>query len=110
MCGEKLMNVLRATILIGSSPHARGKALFIKVHIYYPRIIPACAGKSRRLIHPYRSRAGSSRMRGEKSCASRVTLLAKGSSPHARGKGPDDLRVHAVGRIIPACAGKRSRG
>ena len=46
-------------------------------------------------------------MRGEKGDGSELSNNYGGSSPHARGKGKRDIRLHNHHRIIPACAGKR---
>ena len=45
MRGEKEGGVMPGTHAIGSSPHARGKALDVALYSSSVRIIPACAGK-----------------------------------------------------------------
>ncbi len=89
----------------GSSPHARGTLDAGGVGQVLERIIPACAGNA-----TWRTGGGISwtdhpRMRGERLRRRAGDLLARGSSPHARGT--RDLRLHVFdgGRIIPACAG-----
>ena len=45
-------------------------------------------------------------MRGEKRKMKHGLPCARGSPPHARGKGGDTPEEAQVGRITPACAGK----
>ena len=45
MCGEKLAFFVFCPYVLGSPPHVRGKALFIKNHFPFVGITPACAGK-----------------------------------------------------------------
>ena len=46
-------------------------------------------------------------MRGEKEAADEAQSEAEGSPPHARGKDIPSEIADMLGRITPACAGKR---
>ena len=46
MRGEKRSSSMIALDSTGSSPHARGKVVFVAFYNIVVRIIPACAGKS----------------------------------------------------------------
>ena len=89
----------------GSSPHARGPL----PHPYRlragSRIIPACAGSTRRQPDDQGRPEDHPRMRGVHQTRMLSTGRPEGSSPHARGP----LFLHPFpdgeGRIIPACAG-----
>ena len=90
---------------LGSSPHARGAHDASPIFVNGYGIIPACAGSTR---PGWRLRADSRdhpRMRGEHDAAVVVSVMAGGSSPHARGahERADDQR--GARGIIPACAG-----
>ena len=89
----------------GSSPRARG-ALLLRVDAHSSvGIIPACAGSTcgRR---PRTDRPGDHpRVRGEHGAADDVSVLAKGSSPRARGAQQPRRLALLTGGIIPACAG-----
>ena len=106
MRGEKLFILFLIIILIGSSPHARGKVNSFYLSSNRLRIIPACAGKSGGVFSKIKIPQDHPRMRGEKLNATWVKSLTSGSSPHARGKDISTGLPSASSRIIPACAGK----
>ena len=89
----------------GSSPHARGARERLGRAVVRPRIIPACAGSTRKT----RARCGQTkdhpRMRGEHQAAHYGLFPRGGSSPHARGAHAQPLRILLRQGIIPASAG-----
>ena len=89
----------------GSSPHARGTRILAAVELSPERLIPACAGNTRRSSTDGRSAPAHPRMRGEHFNGNEEAAWYVGSSPHARGT----LALYAASvagqRLIPACAG-----
>ncbi len=86
MRGEKngRMNCFEATE--GSSPLARGKASKAPEIIKQLGIIPACAGKSDKLLKGINVCEDHPRLRGEKGGEVSIAVNLWGSSPLARGK------------------------
>ncbi len=108
MRGERVAPVTRASIVPGSSPHARGTLRSCGDPSPSYRIIPACAGNA--LPHG-RRKTGSPdhpRMRGERAVRRGAERARDGSSPHARGTLTPICRQCCPPRIIPACAGNAS--
>ena len=103
--GEQRGYHINCLYYAGSSPRARGTARNLRRRRAAPRFIPACAGNrapsSTRSapapVHP--------RVRGEQGDVERCHAARVGSSPRARGTGPQP-QPHRLGdRFIPACAG-----
>ena len=93
---------------VGSSPHARGAPGDSVADAGDDGIIPACAGSTPLVSASIASVRDHPRMRGEHLVlVSSVSVLA-GSSPHARGAQPAEVRRPVVHGIIPACAGSTS--
>ena len=90
---------------VGSSPHARGAQSTGRTHNLTTRIIPACAGSTRRPACRPASPGDHPRMRGEHPCRRSSMSALPGSSPHARGAPRHQGRALPRGGIIPACAG-----
>ena len=86
MRGEKLPRSEDFDKILGSSPHARGKARKSVCQAHVFRIIPACAGKSELRYIPEACAKDHPRMRGEKFPVLLRYQHFLGSSPHARGK------------------------
>ena len=107
MRGEKGLFPLLYPQHQGSSPHARGKVLYLQGIGNLLRIIPACAGKRLNPDAPSIDWNDHPRMRGEKTFVKVLNSVKRGSSPHARGKVTSSLHPSNPYRIIPACAGKR---
>ena len=126
MRGERLHAAGLCVDGYGSSPHARGTPTSVPGERLLRRFIPACAGnaQSRQPVGP--DRAVHPRMRGERhlgvdlpgvrgrfipACAGNafsfdwMTLVATGSSPHARGTHRGRGSAGSIHRFIPACAG-----
>ena len=89
----------------GSSPHARGTLPCDGRLGGLEGIIPACAGNTVRYARPVSHSQDHPRMRGEHAMVGMKPSRIVGSSPHARGTPPAQLRTFATGGIIPACAG-----
>ena len=87
MRGEKSVTPILSPSILGSPPHARGKANcqdFFKSNL---GITPACAGKSGRMAKDRKRDGDHPRMRGEKPPDGLSFPQTAGSPPHARGKG-----------------------
>ena len=90
---------------VGSSPYARGAPSSVKYPLPPGRIIPACAGSTRRTSRRAYGRRDHPRMRGEHEYTPSAPPPQVGSSPHARGVPCGDAREGVRRGIIPACAG-----
>ena len=101
--GRHSMPMLR---MLGSSPLTRGKPGLMVGRTQRLGLIPAHAGKTRRLASPTGGRQAHPRSRGEnlRHLATEFALL--GSSPLTRGKPVAFGRVDAREGLIPAHAGK----
>ena len=92
--------------IAGSSPLTRGKLLSSERSPRLPRLIPAHAGKTRRVSKARCVEAAHPRSRGENETDEGIEIEARGSSPLTRGK-LRGLKDHDAGRrLIPAHAGK----
>ena len=109
MRGEKYIFDAVGQTVIGSPPHARGKALGKQHTVAQHRITPACAGKRKTLYKIITRTADHPRMRGEKYLDYIIHHFNVGSPPHARGKVKEDKLPFRLDRITPACAGKSVR-
>ena len=105
MRGERVVIVVPASVLPGSSPHARGTLRILIRRKPEKRFIPACAGNACPLFSIGHENPVHPRMRGERVISLRYDGFKGGSSPHARGT-PfcTDIQV-SPRRFIPACAG-----
>ena len=72
------------------------------------RLIPACAGKTRRDMTFRACARAHPRVCGENSPDTVIVPWVVGSSPRVRGKQPTLARDDAMAGLIPACAGKTS--
>ena len=110
VCGENATSGRFFQRQPGSSPRVRGKHCLVVVVVEAERLIPACAGKTRR---PRRARSRSRahpRVCGENSPGAATSSPRPGSSPRVRGKPLGHDGAHEDGRLIPACAGKTHWG
>ena len=89
----------------GSSPPARGAREPTGGSPDLFRIIPACAGSTRRCSESSWWRTDHPRLRGEHRSSSVNAVAEIGSSPPARGAPLSNLHCHEHCGIIPACAG-----
>ena len=94
----------------GSSPRGRGKLEVWSEGSLRWRLIPARAGKTRRILREVRPRQAHPRAGGENAPPLRRTLVPTGSSPRGRGKRMASLPRPAPSRLIPARAGKTFPG
>ena len=85
--GEKKAGFLKGSRKWGSPPLARGKEAHSELRSVFPRITPACAGKSLPLLKIFVRYRDHPRLRGEKLPLSEIKSCQKGSPPLARGKG-----------------------
>ena len=90
----------------GSPPRGRGKVARPFVHIGFPGITPAWAGKRHRLTHLPNTPGDHPRVGGEKYCIISCSLCQWGSPPRGRGKVQNALFFRSFIRITPAWAGK----
>ena len=109
MCGENTGIRLPFSSIPGSSPRVRGKQQWLSSAGRHPGLIPACAGKTRRLCSIPRKFRAHPRVCGENHSNSNDVVFSFGSSPRVRGKPFDDRVEFAVCRLIPACAGKTKK-
>ena len=94
----------------GSSPLTRGKRAWYSREGALIRLIPAHAGKTQPVSILCSSRRAHPRSRGENDHLRRDPLHCDGSSPLTRGKLPGKNDPCAGTGLIPAHAGKTSRG
>ena len=108
MCGEHCSRVCRGGADPGSSPRVRGTRSASMRSAMAVRIIPACAGNTRR--RPYRARSPRDHPRvcGEHSSVKFPITKGEGSSPRVRGTLGLDGADEGEHGIIPACAGNTS--
>ena len=110
MRGEHATSTARSQSFLGSSPLARGAPAGRDGRNQPFRIIPACAGSTRRAIDVGADHLDHPRLRGEHLPRAFVTSDHEGSSPLARGAHAQLVVDARVDGIIPACAGStRSR-
>ena len=107
--GEQLIDLDAHHADPGSSPRARGAARVGQCPAAPPGIIPACAGSRLLPVRRWLRTRDHPRVRGEQVLNSLRKAARDGSSPRARGAGASVRRTRPTGRIIPACAGSRSR-
>ena len=106
VCGENDDAHVSQGVGVGSSPRVRGKPRLRPGIRLVDRLIPACAGKTRR---PGGRRSGVSahpRVCGENPWTAYGAASPRGSSPRVRGKPCSSCQSLRQSRLIPACAGK----
>ena len=108
--GENRVRTLFRTYHGGSSPLARGKPRPWRRSRRNARLIPARAGKTDSFHACLASAAAHPRSRGENRGGRAMTAFDPGSSPLARGKLVGLLSSCQSVGLIPARAGKTSRG
>ncbi len=89
----------------GSSPHARETQSSGDPIPEDLRLIPACAGNTRRRRTARRRRRAHPRMRGKHQRSLTADSFQNGSSPHARETPVTCRQAAGLWRLIPACAG-----
>ena len=106
VCGENCGRGITRVFPPGSSPRVRGKPGGSSRRACSPRLIPACAGKTRSASRSPPTWRAHPRVCGENGVAANGVRLPLGSSPRVRGKLPPGARADTASRLIPACAGK----
>ena len=106
MCGEKGGLAGPCVAVVGSPPRVRGEGLNCAIFISLDRITPACAGRSRMVLHVAVPRKDHPRVCGEKLVVLRARADDRGSPPRVRGEGAAASRAPYRKRITPACAGR----
>ena len=110
VCGENSIRSERLDRQTGSSPRVRGKLTGEGFIQGLNRLIPACAGKTRALGKVRSAAKAHPRVCGENRLGKITMPYEEGSSPRVRGKPVFRGSLRAGYRLIPACAGKTSRG
>ena len=106
VCGENRAACTISTRVFGSSPRVRGKRTLLRWKSSAPRLIPACAGKTRARVSLRRRFRAHPRVCGENRPRGSVRSGLRGSSPRVRGKRLSAVYRSISIRLIPACAGK----
>ena len=106
VCGENSPAYSPTAGLVGSSPRVRGKRADRCAGQPRKRLIPACAGKTRRRRGGGPGRTAHPHVCGENDPIVLPERLLQGSSPRVRGKHWDWAVPGAGCGLIPACAGK----
>ena len=106
VCGENAGGDHVEALPAGSSPRVRGKPSQRPRASAPGRLIPACAGKTRRRCMARRPLAAHPRVCGENPRRGPAAPTTPGSSPRVRGKLGAEWPGFAISRLIPACAGK----
>ena len=104
--GENRFVIDGQTKRFGSSPLTRGKPVLTAGLTRCIGLIPAHAGKTRRIIRPPLARLAHPRSRGENAVLHICVFVGRGSSPLTRGKPTYNLPNYVGERLIPAHAGK----
>ena len=108
--GENRNASVQSTRTRGSSPLTRGKRRWPDRFGVFVGLIPAHAEKTGRAACPLRVRRAHPRSRGENPRRRPQVDEHWGSSPLTRGKRESSTATHTTARLIPAHAGKTSRG
>ena len=109
VCGENKAHGCSFGGWWGSSPRVRGKPGQGSGRSADQRLIPACAGKTRRRRRRGRRCAAHPRVCGENEWVNGRGQVRTGSSPRVRGKRRSAGSGGDQGGLIPACAGKTTR-
>ena len=110
VCGENEAQRTIAELSDGSSPRVRGKPVPERVPVRPAGLIPACAGKTAVAASPRTGTGAHPRVCGENSLPDHRHLDSRGSSPRVRGKHRGCHLLLRCWGLIPACAGKTTRG
>ena len=106
VCGENMWARAFGRAYVGSSPRVRGKRVPMRAAARYPRLIPACAGKTCARVARVRCGQAHPPVCGENYEWHGDGVADHGSSPRVRGKPKDASALVWADRLIPACAGK----
>ena len=106
VCGENDNQHQNSSVEVGSSPRVRGKLLGHSSPETTLGLIPACAGKTTRVVPTVPSVRAHPRVCGENDLLLSDHSRGDGSSPRVRGKRDNPRSRSSLRRLIPACAGK----
>ena len=106
VCGENRGHRAHGRGPLGSSPRVRGKRVLGFPSSHEPRLIPACAGKTRGSQSATSPTEAHPRVCGENLTTDFEFDCPSGSSPRVRGKPAEGHCLALPLRLIPACAGK----
>ena len=109
VCGANCALAIRFERVIGSSPRVRGEHDARPALLQEGRIIPACAGRTRRACTRSRLPPDHPRVCGANDDDYSEREDTYGSSPRVRGEHVVQPRSRLYDRIIPACAGRTTR-
>ena len=110
MCGENFQLRVDLALDDGSSPRVRGKPAARQTLARIQGLIPACAGKTSVTLRLLPRSGAHPRVCGENPREAAPIRAEVGSSPRVRGKPTVLERTLSDVGLIPACAGKTSRG
>ena len=105
-CGANPCHIPFTWLMVGSSPHMRGKRTVRDLRTPHRRIIPAHAGQTLLPLTSRHVRTDHPRTCGANADETLAHLHQVGSSPHMRGKPVRSGRPTRRVRIIPAHAGQ----
>ena len=105
MRGDHGKSIGRTMFITGTSPHARGPLIDFLHRESVGGNIPACAGTTCPRTASRAAAREHPRMRGDHFASAIASLLASGTSPHARGPQIPLSECTEEERNIPACAG-----
>ena len=108
LCGEKSLPEVHWSMILGSPPPMRGKAVTHGIITKVYGITPAYAGKRRCGQHSGLSLQDHPRLCGEKFTTAWFSYVTSGSPPPMRGKATNPTGALNTDRITPAYAGKSS--
>ena len=106
VCGENASGDSISHSAKGTSPRMRGKPEYCFDYVFWPRNIPAYAGKTRTHTDWWRTTQEHPRVCGENFHEFSLRFFSKGTSPRMRGKHLHVCKVFVVSGNIPAYAGK----
>ena len=106
VCGENGGRTGGLSAVPGSSPRVRGKRIFRVGVVAGIGLIPACAGKTVRMMSIASRAPAHPRVCGENRTNRSDMKRGRGSSPRVRGKQPQISVQDPHTGLIPACAGK----
>ena len=109
-CGANIFEMVASQPVSGSSPRMRGKPMIQRVHVDFPRIIPAHAGQTTADLTGAGTAADHPRACGANGRMSVRSSSPTGSSPRMRGKHRGERACADMLRIIPAHAGQTGGG
>ena len=106
VCGKNRCASIRTEALMGSPPRVREEPSIFSASVIYPRITPACAGRTRQETDAYAIQEDHPRVCGKNFVALPNRGCHKGSPPRVREEPIHCCTGFFFFRITPACAGR----